>query len=146
MATPPSHTFQQQGVPAALAEKVARLEVLSSAFDIISVAHRAKQSVATVGKVYFDLGTRLAFAILRASANQIVTTTHWERLAVQSLIADLYDEQRRLALALIENPKWLETNNAAMGRFERFMQDLQSGDTHDIARLMVALRHIRELH
>jgi hypothetical protein len=33
-----------------------------------------------------------------------------------------------------------------MERFERFIQDLTASDTPDIARLTVALRHIREFH
>ncbi len=141
--------LRAQNVPAALAEKIANLEVMASAFDIISVAGKTKQPLVTIGKVYFELGKRVSFSWLLESAARIVSSTHWERLAVQSLIADLYDEQRRLTLAVTESSgdtdKWLRTRAAALTRFERFVADVKSGDTPDIAKLTVALRHIREL-
>ena len=140
--------LKQEGVPVALAEKMSSLELMSSSFDIISVARKTSQTVPIVGKVYFDLGLRIAFSALREGAGHIVTTSHWERLAVQSLIADLYDEQRRLTLVVMEASgnveRWMQKNAETLQRFGHFMNDLKSTDTVDIARLMVALRHIRE--
>ena len=142
--------LKEHGVQPELAQRIASLTLLSSAFDIIAVARKTKKTIQTIGKVYFDLGSRLALSELRESASQIQTVSHWERLAVQSLIADLYDEQRRLTLSVMESSgnveSWIASHTDYMHRFERFINDLKSGDTADIARLMVALRHIRELN
>lgn len=141
--------LKEQNVPEALADKISSLEQMSSAFDIISVAHKTHLPVATVGKVYFDLGGRIGLGWLRLCAHRIATVTHWERLAVQSIIGDLYDEQRRLAMTVIEQSRhveaWAEAHAADLNRFDRFVDDLKSSDSPDIPKLMVALRHIRTL-
>jgi glutamate dehydrogenase len=144
------------GVPAALAARVAGLELLSSAFDIIAVGHQTKLPLAQVGQLYFELDDRLSLGWLRLSAGNINASSHWERLAVQAIIGDVYDEQRRLTANIIAQTckdgvcdnsveRWVESNAEDVLRFERFMDDIKSGDTADIARLMVALRHIRSL-
>ena len=142
--------LRDHGVPAALAERIASLETLTPAFDIIAVARKTGRAVSAIGKIYFELGMRLSFSWLLESAAGIASASHWERLAVQSLTAELYDEQRRLTLSVMETSgdaeKWLRTRTADIRRFERFMQDLRSGEKPDIAKLTVALRHIRELH
>ncbi|MDE3059848.1 MAG: NAD-glutamate dehydrogenase [Pseudomonadota bacterium] len=148
--------LKEQGVPEQLAEKIAGLELMSSAFDIISVTRRAKLPVDTVGKVYFQLGERLHLGWLRRNAESVVAITYWDRLGVQSIIGDLYDEQRRLTAAVIEtlckNPgcadsvaAWAEANREDLARFERFIDDLSASETFDLPKLMVALRHIRSL-
>ena len=121
--------------------------MLSSAFDIISVAHKASLPVVQVGQVYFALGERLRLGSLRSAASGIATVTHFERLAVQALIGDLYDEQRRLTLSVIEGKRelagWEKANADALGRTDRQLEEL--GAEADIPRLMVALRQIRGL-
>ena len=141
--------LKQQGVPVKLAQKIAALDMMSSAFDIISVAHKTRMQVSMVGKLYFELGDRLSLEALRLSAASIPTATHWERLAVQSLVGDLCDEQRRLTMAVIEGARtvegWEKNAAAELARFDRFLVDLKAGETTDIPKLMVALRHIRAL-
>lgn len=142
--------LKNEGVASGLAQKIANLDVLSSSFDIIAVAGKTGNGIPVTGKVYFDLGLRLAFGSLREGAGLITTGSHWERLAVQSIIADLYDEQRRLTLLVMESKgdveRWIGSHAAATQRYEHFITDMRAGDAPDIAKLMVALRHIRELH
>jgi glutamate dehydrogenase len=144
----------EQGVGAALADKIAGLELMSSAFDIISVSHRTGLPVDAVGRIYFEVGSRVRLGWLRLCAGHIATLSHWERLAVQSLVSDFYDEQRRLTMEVIEHaPKkpetgiavWEKAHQADLTRFARFIDDFSTGDSPDIARLMVALQHVRTL-
>jgi glutamate dehydrogenase len=148
--------LKEQGVPEKLAVRVSGLELMSSAFDIISVGHQTKLPLTQVGKIYFELDDRLSLAWLRLSAGNIATASHWERLAVQAIIGDLYDEQRRLTAHVISETckdgictdsvaSWAAASAEDILRFERFMDDMKAGDTPDIPRLMVALRHIRSL-
>ncbi len=141
--------LKDQGVAPALAEKIASLEMLASAFDIIAIAHRTNLPVTQVGKTYFELGARVKMSWLRLCASHIATASHWERLAVQSLIGDLYDEQRRITIDVIETTKditaWEQANAPDLTRYDRFVEDLGTGETPDIPKLMVALRHVRSL-
>ena len=141
--------LKDQSVPEKLANKIARLEMMSSAFDIISVAHKTGLAIGAVGKLYFELGARIRLGWLRLCASRISPSTHWERLAIQSLIGDLYDEQRRLTIAIIEGKGtiegWANSIHIDLERYDRFVEDLKSNEANDIPRLMVALRHIRSL-
>lgn len=141
--------FKEHGAPEKLAEHIANLELMSSAFDIISIAQKTSLPITTVGKIYFEVGARLRLGWLRICAGRIDTSSHWERLAVHSMIGDLYDEQRRISLAVIERSRnvdaWEETHADALSRYNRFIDDMKSSETRDIPKLMVALRHVRVL-
>ncbi len=138
-----------QGVPESLAQRIAGLSLMASAFDIITVAKQSKVTLAVAAKIYFDLGVRLKLGWLRVAAENITTATHWERLAVQALVGDLYDEQRRLTASVIAHggdaDAWLASMPEAASRYERFIKDAESGDTTDIARLTVALGQVKGL-
>jgi len=138
-----------QGVAAKLAQRIAGLEVLSSALDIIAVSHYTKLGVEKVGKTYFELGARLNLGWLRLCASRVTTASHWDRLAAQSMVSDLFDEQRRLSIGVIETypsvKEWETANPIDLGRFDRFIADLKAGDSIDIPKLMVAIRHVKSL-
>ncbi len=145
-----------QGVPPSLAGKIANLELMSSAFDVIAVAHKTGLPVELVGKVYFAIGARARLGWLRLMAARTPISSHWERQAVQSLIGDFYDEQRRLTATVIEKlckdkvcddsvEQWVVNNAGTLQRFERFIDGLKASDVLDIPKLMVALQHVRSL-
>jgi glutamate dehydrogenase len=149
--------LEAHGVPADLAEKLVGLEMMSSAFNIISAAQKTGLKVQTAGQVYFELGARIQFGWLRRSAYTIAPGSYWDRLAIQSIIGDLYDEQRRLTVTVIEKlckdgkcngsvEAWAEAIKDDLQRFDRFIDGLKSGESLDVPKLMVALRHIRGLH
>jgi glutamate dehydrogenase len=138
-----------QNVPQELAEHVANLKVMASAFDIIAIARMSKKSVKDVAKVYFTLGSRLGLSWLRLSGERIATTNYWERLAVQALVGDLYDEQRRLVMGVLGKgesvDEWAKAHEDAIARYDRFLAALKTSDVIDAPKLMVALRHVKGL-
>jgi len=143
-----AQTLQEQGVSKGLAEKIAGLEVLASAFDIITIAQKSKQSIRDVGGHYFEIGARFSLGWLRLTADNIMPSSHWERLAVQSMIAELQDEQKRITSAVIATgsiEKWLADHALDVERYDRFIADIKAGEAPDVAKLMVALRHVRTL-
>jgi glutamate dehydrogenase len=141
--------LMSQGVSQELAEHVSNLKLMASAFDIIAIARASKKSVKDVGKIYFTLGSRLGLSWLRLSGERIATANYWERLAVQALVGDLYDEQRRLVTGVLSDfedvEAWTNAHADALTRYDRFLASLKGSDAIDAPRLMVALRHVRGL-
>ncbi|MGE3714791.1 MAG: NAD-glutamate dehydrogenase, partial [Alphaproteobacteria bacterium] len=133
--------------PKALAERVAALPLMSSAPDIISVANKHGMDVVEVGALYFALGERLGLHSLRKCAQNLPINTHWEHLAVRTLIADFFSEQRRLTDHILEHEQtleeWLAVNTEDVLSLELFTQSVLSGESHDIPQLMVTLRQVR---
>ena len=149
-ATKLSVRLQEQAVPKALAEQIASLELLESAFDVISVARESKAAILDVGKLYFELGARLRLGWLRISASRVQPASHWERMALGAIIGDVYDEQRRLTRAVLKQGKkglegWVAANSESITRADNLIDDLKTGEVPDLSKLMVALRNVRAL-
>ncbi|MFQ5783478.1 MAG: NAD-glutamate dehydrogenase [Alphaproteobacteria bacterium] len=147
--------FVGDGVPADLARRVAGVDVVASALDIVQAALRRKLAVGDVGRVYFQVGERLGLDWLRASADAFSAKSHWQRQAVAAIVDDLYGQQRALTTAVLENntkgsvdgafDKWLAANESAVTRNARLLDDLHKADTLDLAMLTVANRQVRVL-
>ncbi len=135
-----------EGVPQKLALAISSLEGMGSALDIITVASQLKKDVRDIGAEFFEVGARLSLFWLKISAQKIVVSSHWEKLALQALISQLSDEHRRLAQAAFNAggaKAW--ATSAQLASYDSFLADLKSTDGFDAPRLMVALKHIRKL-
>ncbi len=144
--------WENDGVPVGLANKMGKLELLSSACDIIDIAAATKRSVQDVGHTYFELGAQLKLGWLRRSAIRITAENYWQRLAVKSLIIELYQAQRRLTQEAITryarkkgDPAllWVQDREDAMARYLAFVNELRTQPTLDYSMLIVALRQVQ---
>ncbi|MFQ5984543.1 MAG: NAD-glutamate dehydrogenase [Alphaproteobacteria bacterium] len=147
--------FVEDGVPNDTARRVASLEPLAAALDIIQTARRTGLGVEEVGRIYFEVGARLGLDWLRVSAARLSAETPWQRLAVAALIDDVFLQQRRLAAGVIQANggaavgravgNWIATNRAAVERSDQLFADLRAAGSLDLAMLTVASRQIRIL-
>ena len=145
----------ESGVPKGLARRVASLDVLASALDIVPAAGRNKLAVEDVGDVYFQVGERLGLDWLRAAAAGFAAESHWQRQAVMAIVDDLYGQQRALTAAALDGngtgpvagalDNWIEAHKPAVERNQRLLEDLGKADAQDLAMLTVANRQIRVL-
>lgn len=140
-------------VPQKLAERMAMLEVMTAACDVADAARISKLSVATVGHIYFELGAVLKLGWLRAAAQDLAAENYWQQLAIKSLAVEFYQAQRRLTLEVIaqhgkqKDPaaSWLQTNAAALTRYDNFIADLRAQASLDYPMLIVALRQVQAI-
>jgi glutamate dehydrogenase len=107
-----------------------------------------------VGQLYFQVGDMLQLDWLRAQAPQIVLDSHWDKLALDGIMTELFDQQRRLTVSVINSQcdgsrcrpnaveRWHEENAKDIERFLNLVWDLQSVQLRDISMLMVALRQL----
>ncbi len=142
------------GTPAKLAAKIAGVEALNSACDVVLAANKAKLSVEVVGRVYYQLGKRLHMGWLRSRAHGFTVDSPWDKIAIKGIITDLFDEQRRLSLSVIENmckddvcaatvEDWYAMHKQPIDRYLGMIDELRSSDMHDISMLFVALKQVR---
>lgn len=142
-----------QNVPEALAKRMAMLEVMTAACDIIDAAQLSKLSVATVGKIYFEVGAGLKLGWLRQAAQDLVAENYWQQLAVKSLVVEFYQAQRRLSLEVIAkfgkgkdaSNAWRIANTEALARYDSFIADLRAQPILDYPMLIVALRQVQAI-
>lgn len=147
--------FTSKGVPAAIAERVALLEVLIAAWDIVEIAQLRSLPVKAVGSMYFELGAQLRLGWLRQRARAIATETSWQSLAIKSLITELYQAQQNITLHVLGRSKtlpkrpqelaeaWVKNNADAMARYLQSMTELEQQKSLDYAMLIVVLRQVQ---
>ncbi|MGD9537750.1 MAG: NAD-glutamate dehydrogenase [Alphaproteobacteria bacterium] len=148
--------FEEAGVPAALAKRIAAVDSLLPACDIAEVAAAAGVPVLDAARLYFALGSRLSIEWLRDNASALADGSHWQYRAVRAIVDDLYGQQRALALAVLKNTDadaapeerlsaWLEANRKRTGRALDTIEELRRDAPIDLAKLAVANRQVRAL-
>ncbi|RJF89630.1 NAD-glutamate dehydrogenase [Oleomonas cavernae] len=134
------------GVPADLAQAIAALPSLAGGLDIVAAATGTQTAVIAMGGTYFRLGDVIGLDALRDAAASIDPADHWERLALNALVDDLYTQQRLLAAAASAAPGgvdgWVEVNAAGIGRTQALVNELSTGGA-SLAKLTFAGRHLR---
>jgi glutamate dehydrogenase len=149
--------YLDDGVPPALAHKVAHLVNLYSAPDIVGLANRRKMDVREVAKVYFALGTRFRLGRLRAAASNLESEDHWQQLAVAALVEEVYSHQLALASNALDHlgkvgkdtdkaiAAWVVRNQAAVDQTEVLLNELWTTEVNDLSMVAVASRQLRAL-
>lgn len=145
-----------QNVPRTLAKKIANLDALASACDIVQVTRGGKFSLDTVGQIYFDLGMRLNLGWLRISARKLLSDSYWNRLSIRTLVLVLFEQQRRLTAAVLADCKdnrcagtldaWCKANRNDLERYDQFIQELKKQESIDLSMLTVAIRRVEAIH
>ena len=144
----------EQGVPEALAKRVAALEELYSALDLVEVAVEQGRDEATVARVYFALGGEFDLHWLGRQISGLPADTRWQSLARGALRSDLSSLARELTSAALRNaPEGADTEgvlNAGreraavpLERYQQLLAEIRSAPTIDMAMLSVLLRELR---
>ena len=135
-----------KGVPAELARRIASLAPLASACDIVLLKERSPESIDDIARAYFAVGDRTGLDWLREATELVATSDHWDRLALGSIIEDLFDQQRDLtAMALEEGglESWQRIHAKALDRARELIAELQSSGTVTVGKLGYVARQIR---
>ncbi|MFQ5955660.1 MAG: NAD-glutamate dehydrogenase domain-containing protein, partial [Kiloniellales bacterium] len=149
--------FVQEGVPKALARRVASLEVMPSACDLVRIARASKLKVVDVGRIYFSVGARFGIDWLRRAAATVAAESHWQKLAIQAVVEELFSHQSELTTRVLDTnagaesagdgllDDWLAGREAAVNRADALMGELRGAGTIDLAMLAVANRQLRAM-
>ncbi len=148
-----------QGVPEALAQRIAQLPMMTPALDIVRIATELQIKVEDVGQTYFAIGDQFYLDWLRNGSKGLIGDSHWQRLAVFAIIEDLYGHQRELTTVILKGgqegsekvtgqpaiDRWREARGAVLVRFDSLFADLQQVGKLELAMLAVANRTLRSL-
>jgi glutamate dehydrogenase len=93
----------KDGVPAALARRIATLPALACAPDIVMVADRTGQDVAAVTATYFAAEAFFRLDHIIGAARGIVISDYFDRLALDRALDSIGDAERRLTAAMAGN-------------------------------------------
>lgn len=142
------------GVPLHLASTLARAEALLAVLDIMQIDNSLQLGLDTVAEVYFSLGESLQLDWMRHAINALPRDNRWQTLARISLRDDIYRQHRSLAALVLQGAappidpavcikRWFQKHDEAIDKVQRFVGELKSQNTPDLAMLSAALREIR---
>jgi glutamate dehydrogenase len=142
------------GVPEALARRLANTRALGAALDIADLSLDTGVPLAETAAVYFGLGERFRFLWLFAAVNELPTTGKWQSLARVNLRDDVWRIHRRLAAATLAQPGgsaetriavWIASRERAATFAQTRLAELQAAGTRDFAGLSVGIRELGNL-
>ncbi len=140
-------------VPPGLAQRVAALEYLGVAFELVQLAERAQVSVEQAASVYFSAGDRFGLSWLRSAAHRLPRETPWQAASVQALAEDIQTQQSELSASLLAagqrekglSEPWTAPRKSAIERLDRLFAEMRTQPAVDLAMLTVASRELRGL-
>ncbi|PCI33130.1 MAG: NAD-glutamate dehydrogenase [Alphaproteobacteria bacterium] len=147
--------YCEQNVGEELATHISNLELKVAACDIVMVADEMKIDVKDVAQAYFMLGDKIGFDWLRSEAELVGPADHWDRLAVNSVVADLLDQQKNLTRSALTDlnggdsidaaKSWLGKVESSTNRIQKLIHDFQTSGRVNVTKLGFAARQIRNV-
>jgi glutamate dehydrogenase len=143
-----------KGVPNDLAVRLARLEDLAAAPDIVLVAEASGRALSTVSATFFATDAKFGFAVLIAAGRTVPVVDEYDRIAVEGAITQIEIGRRRLATEIIAAAgdkageaavlEWISRRDTAVARTVKSMTDAASAPL-SVSRLVVAASLASEL-
>lgn len=137
--------YTSSGVDFELSTKIATLDSLVSAFDIICVAKATNAEDIDVANLYFATGNKFSIDWLRKNSEKQIDDSYWNRLSIQSLKDDLYDKQRRLLTKIIKGSKekidldsWINKNKQYSDIFIDFVTIIKLQENINLNMIILA--------
>ena len=148
--------YVEKGIPAELAARIAGLDELYSALDLVEVADDTDREADLVAAVYFTLGGRFDLHWLGRQISSLPAESHWQSLARTALRDDLSLQARNLAANVLKRSPGLKETEALIQAWEAERQpqiercrqvfaDVRSSATIDMPMVSVVLRELRSL-
>ena len=124
---------------------------LKWAHDLAFIEH----PLDVVGRIYFIVTARFGLGWLRAAAERLEGGSHWEKLAGEAVIDDLYGRQADLTASVAGQAgdlpaeealaRWIDVRRSAVERVDQLLGELKAAGKIDLATLVVASHQFRGL-
>ena len=148
--------FSDPGVPSVLASRVAAMDALFFAFDIVESVRGTDVPVRRAAGIHFGLDRRLELAWLRDRILELPRVDIWQTLARSALRDELYKTHRALTAAVLKasSPsidgdaainKWFEASGATVGRYLGMLRDIRAAPGNEFTTLLVGVRELAKL-
>ncbi len=141
-----------EGLPADLAMRIAAMEPLSQALDIVRVANDVQAPIAAVAKIVFAIRDEFHLDELASASEALAAGDYFNRLAINSCLASIASAQRALARSVIVTcpqgagfEAWKKANEAEAARVANSLAGMLTGRALTLAKLTVGVAQLRDL-
>ena len=146
--------YATAGVPPALANRVALLELTLPALQVATLAANTGTAVSEATTLYLEVGNALGLDWLQAQVEALQVEGRWPALARTSLRDELHDRQLAFAAAALSGPgkspteqfaNWRQRHATGLAGLQQTLTSLQATSPVDFATLSVALQAVRRV-
>ncbi|MGO9802062.1 MAG: NAD-glutamate dehydrogenase [Steroidobacteraceae bacterium] len=147
--------YTEAGLPPHLAARVASLEALNAALDIVEIAGAHRVSVTETARVYFEVGTSTGVDWLRGRIEKLAVDGPWQAIARTGLRDGALRVHRRLTERVLTRRErgsaqqrvsaWLQASGKELAHWQRTLTDMRTAGAADFATLTVGLETVRRL-
>jgi glutamate dehydrogenase len=148
--------YVKQGVPSALAYKIASCETLFTALDIVEAATKYHFDIADVAKTYYTLDSSMELNWLRKQMNTYAIENQWDELARSAFRDDLDRAQKKLSVSVLKLKSkkiigkniderfecWLSQNKHLIDRWQNLVTEIKASTTVEFVTYSVILREL----
>ncbi len=145
------------GVPEKLVRYVLTLPALTHVPEIAEIAEHSGRKLEDVAEFYFALEARFQLFWLRNQARELVSTSHWQREALDNLIEDLYRVQTKLTQMMLSEcaktkstkksteqiEAWVATRGG-LSAYDSLITQISNTKPLDFAMLSLGLRQLQQ--
>jgi glutamate dehydrogenase len=144
--------LRKQGVPQALARRLATLPALVAAPDIVMVADRTRRGIAEVAATYFAAAAFFRLDHITNGARAIIISDYFDRLALDRALDSIGDAERRLTAAMLGSGEagpaavegWVTPRRAEVDRIRMAVNEIASSGL-TLSKLSVAASLLGDL-
>ena len=146
--------FEEGGATPAIANAVACVVPLSSALDLVEIAHSQSTPVSDVAGLYFELGEFLDLHWLRDAIAKIEAGNPLHARARSELRSDLHYQHRHLTAEVAASGKpgdaarlerWAQSNTERVERYRALLGQIHTGEEPDFIILSLAVNELHKL-
>jgi glutamate dehydrogenase len=147
--------YADAGLPPPLAARIASLEALNAALDIVEIAAAHRVSVPETARVYFEVGTSIGFDWLRARIEKLAVEGPWQAIARTGLRDAALRVHRRLTERVLSRKTrgsaqarvaaWVASAGKDLAHWQRTLAEMRAAGASDFATLTVGVEAVRKL-
>ena len=144
--------LQAEGLDADLAKRIAALEPLTHALDIVRVSIEAEAPMAIAARIIFAIRDEFRLDEIASASEALAAGDYFNRLAINSSLAAIASAQRALAKSVIaSSPRdadfaaWKKSYAAEYSRVARNLSEMLTGRAMTLAKLTVGVSLLRDL-
>ena len=145
------------GMPAAIANEIAVIKLLSSASDIANISRKSHDDVAEIAPAYFMVGEHLGLDWLRNQVAGIVPTNAWQARVMGGLMDDYFIHQAAITAAIFSSVsqktkvdrkivnQWLDMHVEMVSKINQLVGELREQPKVELEMLVLVSQRIGQL-
>ncbi|MEM9733854.1 MAG: NAD-glutamate dehydrogenase [Pseudomonadota bacterium] len=146
--------YEQGGVPADLAQTLARLPIAGLIPDILFAAQQTGKPLMEAAKAFFAITDTFRIGRTVQAAMGIETNDYYDGLALDRALQSLHQARRDIVIDALKTratksagpaQNWLDKNQEAVSRTRAQMADIVASDQASVSRLTVAANVLADL-